>query len=101
MLPAQEWAAQQEAIRNAPLEITYSYWDGQGHRRKVTVRQGDSIGVFLKAVREQLAPAFRELRAISVDNLMYVKVGGGRDVCIGGTANGLDALITWLLGNWQ
>jgi len=31
----QEWAAQQEAVKNEPLEITYSYWDGSGHRRKV------------------------------------------------------------------
>jgi protein FAM50 len=38
------------------------------------VRKGDSIGVFLKAVREQLAPQFRELRAVSVDNMMYIKV---------------------------
>jgi hypothetical protein len=42
---------------------------------QVTVRKGDSIGVFLKAVREQLAPQFRELRAVSVDNMMYIKVG--------------------------
>ena len=32
----QEWAAQQEAIKNEPLEIVYSYWDGTGHRRKVS-----------------------------------------------------------------
>jgi protein FAM50 len=40
----------------------------------VNVRKGDTIGGFLKAVREQLAPQFRELRATSVDNMMYVKV---------------------------
>ncbi len=27
-----EWMAAQERIRNEPLEITYSYWDGTGHR---------------------------------------------------------------------
>jgi len=43
-------------------------------RRKITVRRGDNIGAFLKAVREQLAPNFRELRAVSSDNLMYIKV---------------------------
>jgi hypothetical protein len=42
---------------------------------QVSVRKGDTIGGFLKAVREQLAPQFRELRAVSVDNMMYVKVG--------------------------
>jgi hypothetical protein len=40
------------------------------------VRKGDTIGGFLKAVREQLAPQFRELRAVSGDSLMYIKVGG-------------------------
>lgn len=68
-----EWLSQQEAVKNEPLEIVYSYWDGSGHRRKVAVRKGDTIGGFLKAVREQLAPQFRELRAVSVDNMMYVK----------------------------
>lgn len=31
-----------------------SFWDGSGHRRKVTVRKGDSIEKFLRAVREQV-----------------------------------------------
>lgn len=38
------------------------------------MRKGDTIGAFLKAVREQCAPQFRELRAVSVDNMMYIKV---------------------------
>lgn len=38
------------------------------------MRKGDSIGTFLKRVREQLASEFRELRATSVDNLIYIKV---------------------------
>jgi hypothetical protein len=42
------------------------------------VRKGDSIGVFLKAVRDQLAPEFRELRALGTDGLMYIKVWRGR-----------------------
>jgi len=37
------------------------------------VRKGDSIGAFLKAVRDQLAPEFRELRALGTDGLMYIK----------------------------
>lgn len=68
-----EWAAKQAAVKAEPLDITYSYWDGQGHRRKITVKKGDTIGGFLRAVKEQLAPEFRELRATSVDNIMYVK----------------------------
>ena len=69
----QEWLERQEAEKNEPLEVVYSYWDGAGHRRKITVRKGDTIGAFLKAVREQLAPEFRELRAVGTDAMMYVK----------------------------
>ncbi|XP_057415401.1 protein XAP5 CIRCADIAN TIMEKEEPER isoform X1 [Lotus japonicus] len=68
-----QWLREQEQIRNEPLEITYSYWDGTGHRRVVQVRKGDSIGEFLRAVQQQLAPEFREIRTTSVENLVYVK----------------------------
>ncbi|GAB4838477.1 hypothetical protein Ancab_028021 [Ancistrocladus abbreviatus] len=64
------WLREQELIKNEPLEITYSYWDGTGHRR---VRKGDTIGDFLRAVQQQLAPEFREIRTTSVENLLYVK----------------------------
>lgn len=67
------WLREQEQIRNEPLEITYSYWDGAGHRRVIQVRKGDSIGEFLRAVQQQLAPEFREIRTTSVENLLYVK----------------------------
>lgn len=49
------------------------------------MRKGDTIGGFLKAVREQLAPQFRELRAVSVDNMMYIKVQ-----CAGAHAHALE-----------
>ncbi|GLI67198.1 hypothetical protein VaNZ11_011120 [Volvox africanus] len=68
-----EWQVAQDAVKAEPLMITYSYWNGTGHRRNVTVKKGDSIGLFLKAVREQLAPEFRELRHVGMDNLMYIK----------------------------
>ncbi len=41
-----------QIIKNEPLEITFSYWDGSGHRRKVVVKKGDSINDFLKACRD-------------------------------------------------
>ena len=41
-------------MKNEPLDITYSYWDGSGHRRKITVRKGDTISDFLRAVRDQV-----------------------------------------------
>lgn len=33
----QEWIKKQEEIKQEDLEITYSYWDGSGHRKSVTV----------------------------------------------------------------
>ncbi|GAV77444.1 XAP5 domain-containing protein [Cephalotus follicularis] len=68
-----QWLHEQEQIRNEPLEITYSYWDGAGHRRVLQLRKGDTIGEFLRAVQQQLAPEFREIRTTSVENLLYVK----------------------------
>jgi protein FAM50 len=32
-----EWLKKQEDIKNEEIEITYSYWDGSGHRKSVTV----------------------------------------------------------------
>ncbi|XP_047316189.1 protein XAP5 CIRCADIAN TIMEKEEPER [Impatiens glandulifera] len=69
----QQWLREQEQIKNEPLEITYSYWDGTGHRRIIQVRKGDAIGEFLRSVQQQLAPEFREVRTTSVENLLYVK----------------------------
>lgn len=68
-----QWLCEQEQIKNEPLQITYSYWDGTGHRRVIQVRKGDTIGEFLRAVQQQLAPEFREVRTASVENLLYVK----------------------------
>lgn len=68
-----QWAREQEMIKNEPLQITYSYWDGTGHRRVIQVRKGDTIGEFLRAIQQQLAPEFREVRTASVENLLYVK----------------------------
>uniref|UniRef100_A0A803LGJ2 FAM50A/XAP5 C-terminal domain-containing protein n=1 Tax=Chenopodium quinoa TaxID=63459 RepID=A0A803LGJ2_CHEQI len=65
-----QWLREQAMIKNEPLQITYSYWDGTGHRR---VRKGDTIGAFLRAVQQQLAPEFREVRTTTVENLLYVK----------------------------
>lgn len=33
----QRWLKMQEAIKQEDIEITYSYWDGTGHRKEVTV----------------------------------------------------------------
>lgn len=49
-------------MKNETLKITYSYWDGQGHRRVATVKKGDTVKDFLQKVKKQLIPEFRELR---------------------------------------
>ena len=91
----QEWLSKQEQMKQEEIEVTYSYWDGSGHRKSVTVsfrlhmciltpelmgrfsayvgqcKKGDDIGSFLEKCRQQ----FPELRGVNADNLMYVKVG--------------------------
>ncbi|KAH8923048.1 XAP5-domain-containing protein [Atractiella rhizophila] len=64
-----EFLANQELIKAEPVEITYSYWDGSGHRKSVMCTKGDTISNFLEKCRAQ----FPELRNVSVDNLMYIK----------------------------
>ncbi|XP_074289177.1 protein XAP5 CIRCADIAN TIMEKEEPER-like [Silene latifolia] len=68
-----QWVIEQEMIKNTPLQITYSYWDGRGHRIVIKVRKGDTIGAFLRAVQQQLSPDFHEVRTTSVENILYVK----------------------------
>ncbi|WVR08010.1 hypothetical protein IAU60_005054 [Kwoniella sp. DSM 27419] len=62
-----EWLAQQERMKTEPIEVTYSFWDGSGHRK--SVEKGDDIATFLSKCRQQ----FPELRGTSVENLMYIK----------------------------
>lgn len=68
-----EWIEQQEQIKQEKLEITYSYWDGSGHRKTVVCRKGDTIGDFLEICRKGLCKEFRELSSVAADALMYVK----------------------------
>ncbi|KAG1803734.1 XAP5, circadian clock regulator-domain-containing protein [Suillus plorans] len=65
----QEWIRRQEELKQEEIEITYSYWDGSGHRKSVVCKKGDTISAFLEKCRQQ----FPELRGVSVDNLMYIK----------------------------
>ncbi|KAG0230521.1 XAP5, circadian clock regulator-domain-containing protein [Mortierella sp. GBAus27b] len=65
----QEWLRKQEEIKREPIQITYSYWDGTGHRKEVECKKGDTIAQFLEKCRQQ----FQQLRGVSIDNLMYVK----------------------------
>lgn len=42
-----EWVMKQEKLKNEEIEITFSYWDGSGHRRSVKMKKGHSIYQFL------------------------------------------------------
>ena len=68
-----EWIDRQKAMKEEILEITYSYWDGTGHRRTVQCKKGDTVGSFLEQVRKDLAKDFREMQNVSSDALLYVK----------------------------
>lgn len=65
----QEWLKKQEEMKKEDVEITYSYWDGTGHRKTVLCKKGDTIAHFLERCRQQV----NELRGVSVDSMMYIK----------------------------
>ncbi|XP_078343144.1 protein FAM50A-like isoform X2 [Oculina patagonica] len=69
----QEWVEKQEKIKNEEVEITYSYWDGSGHRRTIKMKKGNTISQFLQKGIEQLRKDFTEFRTLSTENLMYIK----------------------------
>jgi len=69
----QEWVQKQETLKQEPIEITYSYWDGSGHRRTVKMIKGNSIYQFLQRCLDSLRKDFHELKNITADQLMYVK----------------------------
>ena len=39
----QEWSEKQAKLKNEEIEITFSYWDGSGHRRAVNMKKGNTI----------------------------------------------------------
>ncbi|XP_053908145.1 protein FAM50A [Cuculus canorus] len=69
----QEWEAKQEKIKNEEIEITFSYWDGSGHRRTVKMKKGNTMQQFLQKALEILRRDFSELRSAGVEQLMYIK----------------------------
>lgn len=70
----QEYRQGEETSKKEKLEVTYSYWDGSGHRRTCVVEKGFTIGAFLKKSKEELQKVdFPELRTVPTDNLLYVK----------------------------
>lgn len=67
------WAEQQAITKAETIEITYSYWDGSGHRRSCKMKKGDSIEAFLQTVLVDLRSEFHELRGVTSEGLVYVK----------------------------
>lgn len=72
-LLAAEFEARQRAAKAEQIEVTYSYWDGSGHRRRALVSKGTTVGEFLARCLDTLSGGFAELRSASADALMYVK----------------------------
>lgn len=69
-----EYLAEQDKVKKEKLEVTYSYWDGSGHRRTCHLQKGFSIGQFLQKAKGELEKTdFPELRSVMTDQLMYVK----------------------------
>mmetsp|Transcript_5398 Transcript_5398/g.13064 ORF Transcript_5398/g.13064 Transcript_5398/m.13064 type:complete len:334 (-) Transcript_5398:186-1187(-) len=68
-----EWHANQDVKKEEPIEITFSYHDGSGHRRSIDCKKGHNIGQFLEIARKSLQEEFRELRGVASDNLLYIK----------------------------
>lgn len=70
----QQWVEKQAALKDEEIEITFSYWDGSGHRKSIVMKKGHSIYQFLqKSLEEVLRKEFPELKTVSADQLMYVK----------------------------
>ena len=87
---AKEWFDEQERVRKQKLEVTYSYWDGSGHRRSITITKGTTIAQFLHKVKVDLQDNFKELMTASADSLMYVK----EDLIIPGQISFYDLIVT-------
>jgi hypothetical protein len=68
-----EWEIEQERVKKDKIEVTYSWWDGSGHRRVIVVPKGTPIGRFLEWVRQDLIADFPALKTTSSDSMMYVK----------------------------
>ena len=69
----QEWIEDQEKVKKEQLSVTFSFWDGTGHRRSCTIHKGASVGEFLEKVRQDLCEDFKELMNVAADALLYVK----------------------------
>ena len=86
----QEWEDRQRTLKEEPIHITFSYWDGSGHRRSITMKKGHTIYQFLHKALEVLRTDFSELKTVTADQLMYVK----EDLIIPQTNTFYDFIVT-------
>lgn len=86
----QEWETRQRRLKEESIHIVFSYWDGSGHRRSLTMKKGHTIYSFLQKSLETLRPDFTDLRTVTADQLMYVK----EDLIIPQTNTFYDFIVT-------
>ena len=86
----EEWEQRQRKLKEETVEITYSYWDGSGHRKSVNMKKGNTIYQFLQKCLDDLRIDFPELRAVTADQLVYVK----EDLIIPQTNTFYDFIVT-------
>lgn len=71
---AEEWEKMQQKIREEPLHITFSYYNGTGHRFEVTIKKGDSVLQFLAAAHKVITAAgHSDIRRLPPEAMIYVK----------------------------
>lgn len=77
-----KWLKDQETLKNEDVEITYSYWDGAGHRRVVKVRP-DSLtrGRVLELNAERVFPPFYSARRETTSRLSSRSVVSSSQSC--------------------
>ncbi|TRY72086.1 hypothetical protein TCAL_04772 [Tigriopus californicus] len=86
----QEWESRQRRLKEESIHIVFSYWDGSGQRRSLTMKKGHTIYNFLQKSLETLRPDFTDLRTVTADQLMYVK----EDLIIPQTNTFYDFIVT-------
>jgi len=68
-----EWIELQDKIKKEKIEVIFNYWDGSGHRKKLFIEKGKTIGNFLENVKENLSDYFSEFKSVPTDDILYVK----------------------------
>ena len=66
---AGRWAAEQEAVKEEQMVVTFSFWDGKGTRRAHRIRKGATVGEFLGEVKQTI----EEIRGVATSSLILVK----------------------------